>query len=195
MVLAVATLLSPWGQIQLVKWDIAKLSRGNDQGTMRVIAGGLSSAGYPLQAAEVAARIENPIWKADALSAVARAAAQGGDASTATELLKQAAEVAARIDDPGAKADALSAVARAAAQGASASKNTELLKQAAEVAARIDEPSEKARALSAVAKAAAQLGHWRKARDYAAENVTNEGRAEALIAILQVWHGVENEAD
>jgi hypothetical protein len=40
-------LLSPWGQIQLVKRDLMNLSRGKDQETLRVIAMGLASVGNP----------------------------------------------------------------------------------------------------------------------------------------------------
>jgi hypothetical protein len=50
----------------------------------------------------------------------------------------------------------------------------------------------KARVLRGVAHATAQP-HWRQAGDYAAQNVTTEGRAKALIAILQVWHGVDKD--
>jgi hypothetical protein len=187
MVLAVATLLSPWGQIQLVKWDIAKLSRGNDPRTLSVLAIGLSSAGYPLQAAEVAARIDNPYWKADALGAVAQATARAGDPSKAAELLRQAAKVAAGLDR------ALRAVAQATAQVASATKNTELLKQAEEMAARIDNPFEQARALSEVARAAAQARDadknaelLRQAAEVAAGIYDSLERAHALSAVAQV---------
>ena len=56
-------LLSPWGQIELVKWDIAKLAKESDQRTLIVIAKGLASAGYFKQAAEVVARIDSRFEK------------------------------------------------------------------------------------------------------------------------------------
>jgi hypothetical protein len=224
-------LYSSWGQIQLVKWDIAKLSRGNDQPTLEALAGGFPFAGYREQAVEAAVAIADPFFKARALGDVARAMAQVGDASKTAELLKQAVDAAAAITSPSVKARALGDVARAMAQVASETKNTELLKQVVEAAAAITSPSDKAEALGDVARAmaqvasetkntellkqaveaaaaiadpndkgqalgdvahtAAKLGHWRQALDYARRNSYDKGRAEALIAILQVWYGVE----
>ncbi|HSE59623.1 MAG TPA: hypothetical protein VLA99_13050, partial [Nitrospiraceae bacterium] len=109
----VAGWFSPWGQIQMVKRDLAELGGGNDRPTLEVVAIGLASARY----------------------------------------LGEAVSVASRIADPRAKA----------------------------------------RALEAVARATAQLGHWRKAHHYAKLNTIHEGRAKALIGILQVWHGVDKE--
>ena len=188
-------LYSPWGQIQLVKWDIAKLSRGNDQQTLVGLAKGFPFAGYREQAAEAAAAIADPARKAEALQAVAQATAQAGDANRAAELLKRAAETAAAIADPFYKAAALQAVARVTAQAGSETKNPELLKQAAEAAAAIAVPTRKVEALGAVAQTAAKLGHWRQALDYARRNSYDEGKANALIAILQVWYGVDEKKD
>ncbi len=145
------------------------------------------------QVVEIAARIDDPKVKAFALGNVAAGLARGASASKNLKLLKQAEDVVAQIDIPKMKALALRWVAEEVAKEASAGKNPELLKQAADIAARIYEHDQKAGALREVAKTAAQLGYWRQARDYAVQNVTDEGRVEALIAILKVWYGTEEE--
>ena len=147
------------------------------------------------QAAETAAAIADPVRKAEALGRVAQATAQAGNETKNPELLKQAAETAAAIADPFYKAAALQAVARVTAQAGSETKNPELLKQAAETAAAIADPVRKAEALQAVAQTAAKLGHWRQALDYARRNSYDEGKANAVIAILQVWYGVDEKKD
>ena len=111
------------------------------------------------------------------------------------ELLKQAAETTAAIADPANKAWALGRVAQATAQAGDANRAAELLKQAAETAAAIADPVRKAEALQAVAQTAAKLGHWRQALDYARRNSYDEGKANAVIAILQVWYGVDEKKD
>jgi tetratricopeptide (TPR) repeat protein len=131
--LAIGLFLSPWGQIQVVKWDIARLGRGNDQPTLRVIATGLSSVGDFDHAGQVAARIDHPYDKARALAVVVQAAAQVGDASTAAELLNQAKEVVTLIQYPDSKAATLVYLAQALAQAGDASQAAELLKQATEL--------------------------------------------------------------
>ncbi|MCS6328564.1 MAG: TIR domain-containing protein, partial [Nitrospira sp.] len=151
-------LYSPWGQIQLIRWDIASLKNGNDQDTLQVMARGFASAGFLEQSLEVAARLDDPMEKANALRDMVQATAQMGDANKVAALLKQVLEVAARLDDPYEKAYALRDMAEAMADLASERKNTGLLNLALEAAARIDEASAKVRALCAVAQATAQMG-------------------------------------
>jgi tetratricopeptide (TPR) repeat protein len=162
---AVAGWFSPWGQIQKVKWDLTKLSRGSDQTVLKAIANVLPSLGELDWAAEVASRISDSVAKAQALAAVAQAAAQSGEKDKAIVLVKHAEEVADRIKESVAKAQALAAVAQAAAQSGEKDKAIVLVKHAEEVAGKFRLPGLEAEVLVAVAQAAAQLGEVHKAVD------------------------------
>jgi tetratricopeptide (TPR) repeat protein len=146
----VGLVLSPWGQIQQVKWDIAKLSKGHDQEVLRIIVRGLLPVGDLLQAGKAADRILNPGEKAKALGAVAQSAMQLGDMGKAAEWLKQAEAVAAQIEDAEEKTRALLTVVDATVQLGDMDKAAERLKQAVETAARIENSQLKAALLSRV---------------------------------------------
>jgi hypothetical protein len=62
-----------------------------------------------------------------------------------------------------------------------------LLEQARQLAEGNSESWNKAWALHDIAGAYAKLGMWRQARQTAALNITDEGRVQALTAILEAW--------
>ena len=184
----VAGWLSPWGQIQMVKWDLANLSKGNDQAVLKVIADALPSVGEFEWAAEVASRIEQPGEKARALASVAEAAAHVGNVSQAKELLQRAVAVTQEITPPRAKYWRLMGLARVAARVGNISQANQLLQQAVGAAKEITDPNMKALALSAIARDTGAI--WNAEVQKQAEAVASEikepnNKAEALEAVAQ----------
>lgn len=158
-------MLSPWGQIRQVKWDIAKLAKGQDQGALATITLGLLSIHESKQAIDVAIRIENPDTQERALAAVAKAMVHSAVTTKNPDLLKQAMNLADLIKQSHQKAGVLLAVVETLVQSAVTTKNPELLKHIAEASALIEKPTQKADALQMLAHATAMLGDSDKAAE------------------------------
>jgi hypothetical protein len=154
---------SPWGQIWLVKRELAGLIGriGDDAAHYAAVA--LYKAEAFERARGAAEGIGDPRTKVLALSTLAGAAAKMGDPARAAALFEQVRETTEGVSDPRDKVVALSDLAEAAATIGDPAKAAALIEQARQAAERINDPAAKAWNLGDLALAAARIGDPAKA--------------------------------
>ncbi|MEM9121346.1 MAG: hypothetical protein AAGD09_26210, partial [Cyanobacteria bacterium P01_F01_bin.56] len=135
--------------------------------------------------------------KSSALSAIATASGELGDASAAQPVLTQALTVAEQIEDEGAKSSALSAIATASGELGDASAAQPVLTQVLTVAEQIESEGAKSSALRAIAMAYGELGDASAAQPVltqaltVAEQIESEGaKSDALSVLIEIGYAL-----
>ena len=129
---------SQWGQLQLIKWEVARSSESmaNDEALRQVAKAYLAIEEFSM-AQGVAEKISEERYKASALVEIAKAMAEIGAKQQAMEMLKQARGVAEKISDERHKVIALVEIAKAMAETGAKQQAMEMLKQARGVAEKM----------------------------------------------------------
>ena len=215
---AVALWFSPWGQIWLVKRELASLigSVGDDSAHQAAVA--LYKTGAFERARGAADGIGDPRGKVLALNALAGAAAEMRDPAKATVLFEQARQAADGIGDARDRVWAEGHLAEAAAKIGDPVKAAALIEQARRMADGIGDPRDKALTLGDLAEAAATIdpamaaaliaqarqtaggmddrgGRAQTFRDLAAAAARLEDPATAVALIEQARQAVEEIGD
>ncbi len=120
-------------------------------------------------AVDLAAGIDDPTWRAEALGEVAVALAKAGQAGQAADAAGQALRAAARVAQPERWAEVLGEVAVALAKAGQAGQAADVAGQALRAAAAIADPERRAEVLGEVAVALAEGGQAGQAADVAGQ--------------------------
>jgi tetratricopeptide (TPR) repeat protein len=159
----------------------ARLAERNDNIPAN-LPGVLVQLGLPSRAEALARSITDPSRQVQALAAVAREVAGGGDLRRAAILSNQAEGTVPSINDPYRQAHALAAVARGVAVAGDLRRAGILAGRAEALARSLTDPR-RAQALVAVARATASSGDARRAKSIALSISTWSERVQALVGV------------
>ena len=190
---------TPWGQIQQVRWELARLSeRVNDKYESKA-ALAFAKDGNFKQPEAIATSIEDLYNKARVLSAIAHTYGTIGNSSQAEELLKQSLAAAGQIDDSGSKAWIVIYIAQTYGTIKNFPQAEQLLEKTLAAAGQIDDSGSKARVLSVIAQTYGTIGNSSQAEELlkqalaAAGQIDNSyGKAWVLSASAQTYGTIGN---
>src|SRR5882724_4217110 len=185
---------SQWGQLQLIKWDVTRLSKDvTNVDALSQVAKAYSVMAQFSRAQEVAEMFSRERDKISVLIEIAKVMAKIGTKQQAIELLKQAQGAAENIVIEDDRASAFGEVARAMVEIAAEQRDQELLKQAQGVAEKISDEDSKASVLIEIAKVMAEIGtklqtiELLKQAQGVAEKISDEdSKASVLFGIVKV---------
>lgn len=183
---------SQWGQLQLIKWDVAKFG---DEMTVRYalaqIARTHAMMGDFPKAFRIAEKFGDGRFKASALQDIAETYARLGEKEKAAQLFSQVLSLVEK-EDAATALQALQAIAKAFARLGEKETAAQLLSLAFSLAEKIGDGSSKASALQAIAEAYAKLGDFRLARASALEIPSETIKAKTMALILEIWAKSKN---
>jgi transposase-like protein len=177
-----------WGQLQLIKWHVAVLSRfAPDPSALTQVAKAYVMMDDFYGAQQVAEKISHEDSRAAAMVVITKTMAEMGAEQRDEALLRQAQEVAEKISREEHRSVALWWITSIVAEAGSKRRDEALLRQAQQVVEKISREDHRAYALKDVAKAMAEAGLKRQAVEYlrqaqeVAEKISSEdSRANAL---------------
>ena len=177
---------SPWGQIQQVRWDLAYLSPRVSNDTAENVAVAFARDQKLNQAIKIIDKdIEDPKYKAIALSAISEATSEIAQNREAIKILKQALISANQITISYLKAETLSEIAKTYSILNQHPEAIKILEQALDSANQIESSDSKARALNAIAEATGKLNQHPEAITILEQAVDSANQIES--SFYKAW--------
>ena len=184
---------TPWGQIQQVRWQLARLSERVSLEYKAKAASAFAKDVDLNQLLKITDSIDNP-YKAEFWLTIAQTYGKLNKTKLADKYLTQAATAAEQIDDSSDKAKALEAIAQTYGKLNKTKLADKYLTQAATAAEQIDDSSDKAKALEAIAQTYGKLNNIELADKYLTQAATaakqiddSSDKAWALGAIAKTY--------
>ncbi len=190
---------TPWGQIQQVRWELARLSKRVSSEYKGKGALAFFKDADLKQALKITKQIDDSSDKARVLVAIAESIGNLENIQLADKYLSQAVTAAKQIDDSSDKARVLRAIAESIGNLENIQLADKYLSQAVTAAKQIDHSYYKAWVLVAIAETYGKLENIQLADKYLSQAVTaakqidnSDYKARVLVAIAESIGNLEN---